>query len=63
VLARYPEIATTADVTPVPFRSRRRNREWLHLPAVIDRLAIGSCQQIGSHSGCRERFNILESAA
>jgi L-asparaginase len=43
VLARYPEIATVADVMPVPFRSVGSTAisppEWLELTAVIHRLA------------------------
>jgi L-asparaginase len=43
VLARYPEIATVADVMPVPFRSVGSTAigplEWLELTVVIHRLA------------------------
>ena len=43
MLARYPEIATVADVMPVPFRSVGSTAigplEWLELTVVIHRLA------------------------
>jgi hypothetical protein len=61
VLARYPEIAAAADVRR--YRSAAAAKPRM-APAgrVIHRLAIGFMPQNGSHSGCRERFNILESA-